>query len=59
MKPLEFCKVIHTEENAVDYKTWLATIPIKMDGPFSSVAEHWSRKPGVMSSNLIGGIVLV
>ena len=24
--------------------------------PFSSVAEHWSRKPGVVSSNLTGGI---
>jgi hypothetical protein len=22
---------------------------------FSSVVEHWSRKPGVVSSNLIGG----
>ena len=27
----------------------------KLRSPFSSVVEHWSRKPGVMSSNLIGG----
>ena len=25
---------------------------------FSSVVEHWSRKPGVVSSNLTGGIIL-
>ena len=25
---------------------------------FSSVVEHWSRKPGVVSSNLTGGIFL-
>ena len=25
---------------------------------YSSVAEHWSRKPGVVSSNLTGGIFL-
>ena len=26
---------------------------------YSSVAEHWSRKPGVVSSNLTGGITFV
>ena len=26
-----------------------------MEGLFSSVAEHWSRKPGVVSSILTGG----
>ena len=25
---------------------------------FSSVVEHWSRKPGVVSSNLTAGIIL-
>ena len=25
---------------------------------YSSVVEHWSCKPGVVSSNLTGGIVL-
>ena len=29
--------------------------PKKEHSLFSSVVEHWSRKPGVMSSNLIGG----
>ncbi len=26
---------------------------------YSSVAEHWSRKPGVVSSSLIGGIIFL
>jgi hypothetical protein len=28
-------------------------------GLFSSVVEHWSRKPGVVSSILTGGIFVV
>ena len=28
---------------------------LEFTGLFSSVAEHWSRKPGVVSSNLTGG----
>ena len=27
----------------------------RYNSPFSSVVEHWSRKPGVVSSNLTGG----
>ena len=31
----------------------------KYQSLYSSVVEHWSRKPGVVSSILTGGIVLV
>ena len=31
---------------------------VSVDSPSSSVVEHWSRKPGVRSSNLLWGFFL-
>ena len=34
----------------------ICKIAILQSCPYSSVVEHWSRKPGVVSSILTGGI---
>ena len=39
--------------------TWFRCIFNKIHSLFSSVVEHWSRKPGVVSSNLTGGIISI
>ena len=42
-------------DSTVSLRTWNLLVTLLTWSLFSSVAEHWSRKPGVVSSNLTGG----
>ena len=42
-------------DSTVSLSLWNLLVTLLAWSLFSSVAEHWSRKPGVVSSNLTGG----